>query len=44
MSGHTRQRGDAWELRVYVGRDPVSGRERYATRTIRAGKPKHNEC
>ena len=38
MSGHMRQRGDAWELRVYVGRDAVSGRERYATRTIRAGK------
>ena len=38
MSGHMRQRGDAWELRVYVGRDPVTGQERYATRTIRAGK------
>jgi integrase len=38
MRGHMRQRGDGWELRVYVGRDPVSGLERYATRTIRAGK------
>ncbi len=38
MRGHMRQRGDAWELRVYVGRDPVTGQERYATRTIRAGK------
>ena len=33
-----RQRGAAWELRVYVGRDPVTGHEHYATRTIRAGK------
>jgi integrase len=33
-----RQRGDAWELRVYVGRDALTGREHYATRTIRAGK------
>jgi integrase len=33
-----RQRGDAWELRVYVGRNFVTGREHYATRTIRAGK------
>jgi integrase len=33
-----RQRGGAWELRVYVGRDPMTGHERYATRTIRSGK------
>jgi integrase len=38
MSGHMRHRGDGWELRVYVGRDPVTGQERYATRTVRAGK------
>jgi hypothetical protein len=33
-----RQRGDAWELRVFVGRDAVTGREHDATRTVRAGK------
>jgi integrase len=38
MRGHMRQRGDGWELRVYVGRDAVSGQERYATRTVRGGK------
>ena len=30
--------GSAWELRVYLGADPVSGEERYATKTVRAGK------
>ena len=24
MRGHMRQRGDAWELRAYVGKDPVT--------------------
>ena len=38
MRGHMRRRGDAWELRVFVGRDAVTGREHYATRTIRAGQ------
>jgi integrase len=33
-----RRRGAGWELRVYVGRDPATGQERYSTRTIRAGK------
>jgi hypothetical protein len=37
MRGHMRQRGDAWELRVYVGRDAVTGRERYTTKTLRCG-------
>lgn len=35
MSGHLRKRGEAWELRVYLGRDPVTGRKRYNTRTLR---------
>jgi hypothetical protein len=26
------------ELRVYLGVDPVSGKQRYASRTVRAGK------
>jgi integrase len=38
MRGHMRQRGDAWELRAFVGRDPVTGREKYKTRTFRGGK------
>ena len=38
MPGHVRQRGDAWELRAYVGRDPVTGRKKYSTRTFKGGK------
>jgi len=33
-----RQRGDAWELRVYQGRDPISNRKRWVTRTFHGGK------
>ena len=38
MKGFMRQRGDAWELRVYLGHDPVTGKQRYASRTVRGGK------
>jgi integrase len=38
MKGFMRQRGDAWELRVYLGQDPVTGKQRYASRTVRGGK------
>lgn len=38
MKGFIRQRGDAWGLRVYLGADPVTGKQRYAGRTVRAGK------
>ena len=38
MKGFMRRRGDAWELRVYLGTDPVTGKQRYATRTVRGGK------
>jgi integrase len=38
MPGHIRQRGETWELRAYVGRDPVTGRKKYLTRTFRGGK------
>lgn len=38
MKGSIRQRGSAWELRVYLGADPVSGKPRYVTRTVRGGK------
>jgi integrase len=33
--GHLRQRGNGWELRVYAGKDPVTGTERYVTKTIK---------
>ncbi len=33
-----RQRGKSWELRVYLGRDAVTGKKRWATRTVRGGK------
>ena len=36
MTGSMRQRGrSSWELRVYQGVDPASGRQRSATRTVR---------
>jgi integrase len=35
MRGFIRRRGASWELRVYLGRDPVSGRKSYATRSVR---------
>ncbi len=34
MAGHWRQRGKAIELRAFRGRDELTGRKRYATRTI----------
>jgi integrase len=38
MKGFIRRRGDAWELRVFLGTDPVTNKKRYASRTVRAGK------
>src|SRR5919106_3337991 len=38
MKGHMRERSGGWELRVYAGRDPVTRRKRYLTRTVRGGK------
>ncbi|MEZ5265917.1 MAG: site-specific integrase [Acidimicrobiales bacterium] len=38
MKGFMRKRGDAWELRVFLGADAVTGKKRYATRTVRGGK------
>jgi hypothetical protein len=39
MTGSLRQRGaNSWELRVYQGTDPTTGRRRYATRTIRGSR------
>ena len=37
MKGFMRQRG-TWELRVYLGTDPVTGKKRYTSRTVRGGK------
>ncbi len=33
-----RQRGTAWELRVFLGLDPDTGKKRYATKTVRGSK------
>jgi hypothetical protein len=38
MKGYMRRRGPSWELRAYLGRDSVSGRKRYATRSVRGSK------
>ena len=39
MNGSRRQRGqNSWELRVYDGVDPDTGKERYATRTVRGSR------
>ena len=36
MAGSIRQRGrESWELRVFVGRDPVTDKKQYATKTFR---------
>jgi integrase len=38
MRGSMRQRGESWELRVFLGLDPATGKKQYATRTVRTGK------
>ncbi|MCP4967117.1 MAG: site-specific integrase [bacterium] len=38
MKGFMRKRGASWELRVFLGYDPVTGKQRYASRTVRGGK------
>ena len=38
MQGFMRKRGSSWELRVYLGRDGVTGKKRWATKTVRGGK------
>jgi len=37
-SGHITKRGDAWRVMVYAGRDPVTGRKRQVTQTVRGSK------
>lgn len=36
--GHIRQRGDTYELRVSAGSDPVTGRRKVVTRTVRGSR------
>ena len=38
MRGFMRQRGSSWELRVFLGDDPTTGKKQYATKTVRGGK------
>jgi integrase len=39
MAGSIRQRGkDSWQLRVHLGRDPITGRKRWLQRTFRGTK------
>jgi hypothetical protein len=39
MPGSMRQRGEeSWQLRVHVGRDPITRRKRYVERTFRGNK------
>lgn len=39
MRGHMRQRGtNSWELRAYAGRDPITRRHVYVTRTFHGSK------
>ena len=33
-----RRRGEAWELRVFLGVDPATGKKRYLSRSVRCGK------
>ena len=45
MKGHVRKRGNnTWELRAYVGLDPVTNRHKYATRTFHGGKREADEA
>ena len=38
MRGFIRRRGGAWELRVFLGVDAVTGRKRYVSKTVRGGR------
>jgi integrase len=37
-SGHVQRRGSAWRVIVYAGRDPVTGKKRQLTRTVRGSR------
>src|SRR5215831_12521315 len=38
MRGSLRKRGDSWQLRVYLGVDPATGKKAYCSRSIRGTK------
>jgi len=38
MRGYYRKRGDAYQLSIYTGRDPVTGKKRYKYITMKAGE------
>ena len=38
MAGHLRQRGGSWELVAYAGRDPLTGKRKYVSRSFRGSK------
>ena len=37
-SGHIVERNGSFRVMVYAGRDPVTGRKRYVTRTVRGNR------
>ena len=43
MRGSMRRKGEAWELRVYLGRDSITGKPRYRSRTFRGTKRRAEE-
>lgn len=39
MRGNIRRRAkDSWTIQVYLGKDPATGKKRYASRTVRGSK------
>jgi integrase len=45
MSGHLRERTPgSWELRAYQGRDPLTRRKKYATRTFKGTRREANKA
>jgi hypothetical protein len=44
MKGFMRQRGDAWELRVYVGRDAVTENSAMRAERCAAASVRLNVC
>ena len=44
MRGFIRRRGAAWELRVYLGQDTVTGKKRYATKSVRGSRREADRC
>jgi integrase len=42
--GFIRKRGDAWQVIVYAGRDPITGRKRQLSRNVRGRSAKPRRC